>query len=76
MRSKLSKNKILIDLEAGDCRWPVGDPRHADFHFCGAQKIAGRPYCAAHWEASFVPGRPRYQTTQTSAPALLVRSAA
>ncbi len=29
------------------CRWPLGDPRSADFHFCGARKGSDAgPYCA------------------------------
>lgn len=59
MTSKTPKNKTLADLEANDCRWPVGDPRHADFHFCGAQQVLGRPYCIQHWTLSFVPSRGR-----------------
>ena len=30
--SKALKQKTLNDLEANDCRWPIGDPRHPDFH--------------------------------------------
>jgi len=30
------------------CQWPIGDPTAADFHFCGAARHAGRPYCDEH----------------------------
>lgn len=30
------------------CRWPEGDPKHSDFHFCEARTEPGRPYCHAH----------------------------
>lgn len=30
------------------CKWPIGDPQRRDFHFCGAERVAGLPYCAAH----------------------------
>lgn len=59
MTKKVNKNKTMADLEANDCRWPIGDPRHPDFHFCGAQKVLGRPYCIAHWQLSFEPKKPR-----------------
>lgn len=36
------------DLRAKDCRWPIGDPKHAGFGFCGLEKLPGLPYCAAH----------------------------
>lgn len=42
------QRKTLLQLEKGDCRWPVGDPQTADFFFCGAPAFAGQPYCAAH----------------------------
>src|SRR5215468_589235 len=29
------------------CRWPYGDPRHSDFHFCG-NSVAEKPYCDRH----------------------------
>ena len=25
----------VFTLLPGDCRWPIGDPRNRDFHFCG-----------------------------------------
>ncbi len=39
----------LRDLEAHHCRWPLGDPRHPDFGFCGKHKRHGS-YCAEHAE--------------------------
>ena len=60
MTSKTSKAKSLLDLEAGECKWPLGDPRKEGFHFCGAQQVLGRPYCIQHWQMSFVPGKSRH----------------
>lgn len=57
---KNNKYKTLLELESGDCRWPVGDPRHDGFHFCGAPQVLGRPYCITHWPLSFVPGKGRH----------------
>jgi GcrA cell cycle regulator len=58
---KATKPKTLLDLERNDCRWPIGEPRHPDFHFCGAPQTAGRPYCELHWRMAFQPARPRHQ---------------
>jgi GcrA cell cycle regulator len=58
---KPSGPKRLIDLEKNDCRWPIGEPRHPDFHFCGAPQLDGRPYCELHWRMAFQPARPRHQ---------------
>jgi GcrA cell cycle regulator len=57
---KPMKPKTLINLDRNDCRWPIGEPRHPDFHFCGAPQMAGRPYCESHWRMAFQPARPRH----------------
>ncbi len=77
MTKKVSKIKSMADLETGDCRWPIGDPRHADFHFCGEKQAVGRPYCAEHWHQSFVPGKARHQPSQpkTAPTFTLIRAA-
>ena len=38
----------LKDLTEGMCRWPIGHPGIAGFHFCGCAQTAGSSYCAAH----------------------------
>ncbi len=35
-------------IEKPMCRWPVGDPTTADFHFCGRPHKEGSPYCEVH----------------------------
>jgi len=70
MAKKAKKPKTVANLETNDCRWPLGDPRDADFHFCGAQQIAGRPYCELHWRMSFQPSRPRHEQTAPRLPSL------
>ena len=60
MSKKIKKIKTIENIEAHDCRWPIGDPREAGFHFCGAQQVAGRPYCIEHWPLSFVASKSRH----------------
>ena len=36
------------------CLWPHGDPGDADFHFCGAPAIPGKPYCAEHCARAYI----------------------
>lgn len=43
-----SQRRSLQELTDDTCRWPVGDPRAADFFFCGAPPLPDKPYCAAH----------------------------
>lgn len=38
----------LIDLTERMCKWPIGDPRDADFTFCGRGIRPGTPYCPDH----------------------------
>jgi len=48
------KIKSLVDLSAHTCRWPIGDPKEPNFHFCGANAMAGKPYCAEHAAIAYV----------------------
>jgi GcrA cell cycle regulator len=43
---------LITDLGTTQCKWPVGDPRAADFGFCGRLKPAAGPYCCAHATAA------------------------
>ena len=49
---KLKKGKHkgvqLVDLKPTSCRWPEGDPKDADFCFCGRECANGRVYCEEH----------------------------
>ena len=51
----LHERKQLVDLEANDCRWPIGDPMEDGFHFCGRGKVQGISYCAHHARKAFAP---------------------
>lgn len=37
-----------LALERDSCRFPVGNPGEATFHYCMDPQIPGRPYCAEH----------------------------
>jgi GcrA cell cycle regulator len=43
-----SRPCAFMELTRHTCRWPVGDPDVAGFHFCGAPPDAGHVYCAHH----------------------------
>ncbi|MES2729018.1 MAG: GcrA family cell cycle regulator [Pseudomonadota bacterium] len=43
----------MVDLRDRHCRWPHGDPRDTDFHFCGAPALQGLPYCDHHCRAAY-----------------------
>jgi GcrA cell cycle regulator len=40
----------LVDLEAGDCRYPYGGEKDSDaILFCGHPRLAGCSYCSPHF---------------------------
>jgi len=42
-------------LTRSHCRWPIGDPALADFHFCGRGLKPGSVYCPHHHGISYQP---------------------
>ncbi|MEO7246914.1 MAG: GcrA family cell cycle regulator [Novosphingobium sp.] len=49
----------LLDLNDRICRWPMGHPGEADFHFCGEKVNPGFPYCVEHCGRAFQAQLPR-----------------
>ncbi len=49
----------LLGLKDHMCRFPIGDPRDEDFHFCARQKKRGVSYCEHHARLAFNPVQPR-----------------
>lgn len=53
--------KTLIDLEQQDCRFPVAEPAHGDFRFCGNRRFSAdgktftHPYCPRHCRVAYQP---------------------
>lgn len=41
------------------CCWPIGEPGTSAFHFCDADAVQGRPYCAEHVQLAYVKVRDR-----------------
>jgi GcrA cell cycle regulator len=45
----------ILTLTDRICKWPIGDPRHPDFHFCGRASAEGLPYCNEHARRAYQP---------------------
>ena len=45
----------ILTLTDRICKWPIGDPRHPDFHFCGRASAEGLPYCIDHARRAYQP---------------------
>jgi len=46
-------------LGARSCCWPIGEPGTSGFRFCGAEPMAGKPYCTEHAALAYVKPRDR-----------------
>ena len=44
----------LTDLDNHTCRWPIGDPKDENFHFCGKKVRIGQTYCDEHAAIAYV----------------------
>ncbi len=49
-----AKKVSLMEVTATSCRWPIGDPKDGDFHFCDKEAVEGRPYCLLHCAQAYV----------------------
>jgi GcrA cell cycle regulator len=49
----------FIDLVAGLCKWPKGDPLQPDLEFCGCKALPDLPYCAPHTRRAIAPTQSR-----------------
>jgi len=45
---------VRRDGKGPNCLWPHGDPGEADFHFCGAPAVEGKPYCPQHCARAYI----------------------
>lgn len=50
-----AQRKTILQLTEHTCKWPIGDPGHEDFHFCGRHSETGSPYCQFHGRIAYQP---------------------
>ena len=51
----------ILHLSDKTCKWPIGDPGHDDFCFCGHKPRDGSPYCEYHARLAYQPLQDRRQ---------------
>lgn len=49
----------VVELSNQTCKWPIGHPNEAGFHFCGERAIVGKPYCQSHTALAYVRAKPK-----------------
>lgn len=49
----------VFEFSGPSCMWPYGHPNDANFRFCGARPMPGKPYCPEHAAVAYV--RPKDQ---------------
>ncbi len=49
----------VVELSNQGCRWPIGHPGEAGFHFCNERALVGKPYCADHASMAYVKVKPK-----------------
>jgi len=57
--AEIAGKTSLLDLTERICKWPMGHPGEADFHFCGEQVNPGFPYCVEHCGRAYQAQLPR-----------------
>ena len=56
---EMATKTSLLELNERVCRWPMGHPGEADFHFCGVKVNPGFPYCVEHCGRAYQAQLPR-----------------
>jgi GcrA cell cycle regulator len=51
----------ILHLSDKTCKWPIGDPQHEDFCFCGHGPREGSPYCEYHARIAYQPAHERHR---------------
>ncbi|TMM46200.1 GcrA family cell cycle regulator [Qipengyuania marisflavi] len=56
---EIADKTSILNLSDKVCRWPMGHPGEADFHFCGVAVNPGFPYCVEHCGRAYQAQLPR-----------------
>ena len=54
IKKKNSENFLLLLNNQIGCEWPIGHPNEIDFHYCGKDRIDGKPYCEEHCSTAYI----------------------
>lgn len=54
-KANFAAANATLALRDDQCRWPIGEPESAEFHFCDCVNVPGSPYCGEHSRKSIEP---------------------
>ena len=57
IKKKTGQPLTLLSMTERMCKWPFGDPKKADFHFCGRPVAATITYCPEHRSIAYQAAR-------------------
>jgi GcrA cell cycle regulator len=63
----IAKRLSIEKLTERTCKWPIGDPGHEDFHFCGHDSLESAPYCEYHAGVAYQTPEPRRRAKRQAA---------
>jgi GcrA cell cycle regulator len=55
----IARKLSIFQLTEKTCKWPIGDPSHEEFHFCGHDSLENLPYCEYHAGVAYQVPEPR-----------------
>jgi GcrA cell cycle regulator len=64
---KPAPRRNVFEFTGPGCLWPDGHPNDANFRFCGARPLPGKPYCAEHAAIAYVrPKEPKEERAKAA----------
>ena len=57
MQKITARGATFLTMTERMCKWPFGDPKKPDFHFCGRAIDVAMTYCAEHRAIAYAPAR-------------------
>ena len=57
IKKKTVQLPTLISMTERMCKWPFGDPKNPDFHFCGRPVEVAITYCPEHRSLAYQAAR-------------------
>jgi len=56
-KASTARGATLLAITERMCKWPFGDPKKNDFHFCGRVIDVSMIYCAEHRAIAYSPAK-------------------